>query len=94
MLPQMYKCNKQVLNIDAVRLAKDVALLTSSNGFFIGFNSINAYASVNHLHLHAYYTGNKVMSSREEQGEFSIPIQNVNVSFIITEISRLTILIQ
>lgn len=78
LLPQMYKCNKQVLNIDAVRLAIDVSLLTCSHGFFVGFNSINAYASVNHLHLHAYYLGNRVMSSRDVENSFPIPIQNVN----------------
>ena len=84
LLPQMYTCNKQVLNLNAVRLATDVSLLTNSNGLFIGFNSLGAYASVNHLHLHAYYCGNKLMTDRAGSNQFPLPIQNVKTADSLT----------
>ena len=41
----------------------------------MGFNSLNAYASVNHMHLHFYY----LMTSESLKPENPMPIQNVKV---------------
>jgi hypothetical protein len=40
-----------------------------------GFNSINAYASVNQLHLHAYY-----LDSKLKRKDRPLPIQNIHVN--------------
>ncbi|KAK3092332.1 hypothetical protein FSP39_001381, partial [Pinctada imbricata] len=45
----------QLLTEQSVQLALHCMLLSSHPGFRIGFNSLCAYASVNHLHFHAYY---------------------------------------
>lgn len=63
-----------MLNEDAIQLAVRLSLLSKSVHLIVGFNSINAYASVNHLHLHAYYMNNHI---REKK--FPFPIQNVMV---------------
>jgi hypothetical protein len=39
----------------SIETALELSLLSSSYGFFVGFNSLCALASVNHLHFHAYY---------------------------------------
>ncbi|XP_032824853.2 GDP-D-glucose phosphorylase 1 [Petromyzon marinus] len=45
----------QALTERAARLGLDALLLSSRRGLRVGFNSLCALASVNHLHLHAYY---------------------------------------
>ena len=68
-----------MLDVYAINLAIEVLLLSGSNDLFIGFNSLNAYASVNHLHLHAYYMANKVSASRAPN-LYAFPVQNIKVS--------------
>lgn len=45
----------QILTQFAIRTGLECMLLSSHRGFKVGFNSLCAFASVNHLHLHAYY---------------------------------------
>ncbi|XP_067681230.1 GDP-D-glucose phosphorylase 1-like [Haliotis asinina] len=54
-VPQVNRCYPQVLTETAVKVGLESMLLSSHRGFRIGFNSLCAYASVNHLHMHAYY---------------------------------------
>uniref|UniRef100_UPI00358E45E4 GDP-D-glucose phosphorylase 1-like n=1 Tax=Myxine glutinosa TaxID=7769 RepID=UPI00358E45E4 len=55
LLPQPGLLLPQALSVRAVRLALRTLLLSAHPGFRVGFNSLRAFASVNHLHLHAYY---------------------------------------
>lgn len=55
LLPSLYKCLPQILNEDALTLGICSVLLNGSVEQRCGFNSLCAYASVNHLHLHTYY---------------------------------------
>ncbi|CAL1276280.1 unnamed protein product [Larinioides sclopetarius] len=55
LIPCIDKFCPQVLNFNALRLAVETILISSDNYFRLGFNSLGAYASVNHLHFHAYY---------------------------------------
>ena len=76
-----YQFNKRfdfnkVLNQEAIELTTRLALLSKSLNIIFGFNSINAYASVNHLHLHVYYITSEIQDKR-----FPFPIQNVKVKF-------------
>ncbi|XP_064623665.1 GDP-D-glucose phosphorylase 1-like isoform X2 [Lineus longissimus] len=48
-------CTNQVLTEDAIRFGIETMLLSSSPAFRVAFNSLRAFASVNHLHLHAWY---------------------------------------
>ncbi|VDK75579.1 unnamed protein product [Litomosoides sigmodontis] len=52
LLPHMNRCIPQVLSEVAVRLATDTMLLASDSSFHVLFNSLLAFASINHLHLH------------------------------------------
>ncbi|XP_007906745.1 GDP-D-glucose phosphorylase 1 [Callorhinchus milii] len=45
----------QVLTPDLLRIALELVFLSSDPGFRVGFNSLGAFASVNHLHIHGYY---------------------------------------
>ncbi|XP_071041784.1 GDP-D-glucose phosphorylase 1 isoform X2 [Parasteatoda tepidariorum] len=45
----------QVLNINSLRLAVESLLISNDRYLRVGFNSLGAYASVNHLHFHLYY---------------------------------------
>ncbi|OQV20525.1 putative GDP-D-glucose phosphorylase 1 [Hypsibius exemplaris] len=55
LVPKLYACQPQVLTADSLRLALHALLLSGTWKLRVGFNSIGALASVNHLHLHAYY---------------------------------------
>ncbi|KAK6476916.1 GDP-D-glucose phosphorylase 1-like [Huso huso] len=54
-IPEPSLCLPQVLTRDVVRIGIESVLLSSHPGFRVGFNSLGAFASVNHLHLHGYY---------------------------------------
>lgn len=55
LVPDPLQCYPQVLTKFAVEVGIETVFLSSSPGFRVGFNSLGAFASVNHLHLHGYY---------------------------------------
>ncbi|GFR87957.1 GDP-D-glucose phosphorylase 1-like [Elysia marginata] len=55
LLPEMDLMRPQVLTERALEVAVETMLLSKHRGFRLGFNSLCAFASVNHLHFHAYY---------------------------------------
>lgn len=55
LVPNCKENLNQVATLDSIRKAIDTLLLSNSNNFIVGFNSLCALASVNHLHFHAYY---------------------------------------
>lgn len=71
-VPSLHSNLNQVLTLDSIKLALDFMILSNSFNFIIGFNTTQAYASVNHLHLHMYY-----LNVHNEDSEFPFPIQNV-----------------
>lgn len=70
-----------MLNEYAINLAIEILKLTKSKEILIGFNSLNAFASVNHLHLHLYYLDHNQVIKQRIKNEVtylrSLPIQNV-----------------
>ncbi|XP_070686365.1 GDP-D-glucose phosphorylase 1 [Pempheris klunzingeri] len=54
-VPDPSRCFPQVLTSFAIQVGIESVLLSSDPGFRVGFNSLGAFASVNHLHLHGYY---------------------------------------
>ncbi|CAK6972612.1 GDP-D-glucose phosphorylase 1 [Scomber scombrus] len=54
-VPEPTRCFPQVLTTFSIQVGIESVLLSSDPGFRMGFNSLGAFASVNHLHLHGYY---------------------------------------
>ncbi|XP_038560970.1 GDP-D-glucose phosphorylase 1 [Micropterus salmoides] len=54
-VPDPSRCFPQVLTRFAIQAGIESVLLSADAGFRVGFNSLGAFASVNHLHLHGYY---------------------------------------
>ncbi|XP_049929112.1 GDP-D-glucose phosphorylase 1 isoform X1 [Epinephelus moara] len=54
-VPDPSRCFPQVVTRFALQGGIESVLLSSDPGFRVGFNSLGAFASVNHLHLHGYY---------------------------------------
>ncbi|XP_033824052.1 GDP-D-glucose phosphorylase 1-like [Periophthalmus magnuspinnatus] len=54
-VPDPLQCYPQVLTKFAIAVGIESVFLSSDPGFRVGFNSLGAFASVNHLHLHGYY---------------------------------------
>ncbi|KAG7238140.1 hypothetical protein INR49_030202 [Caranx melampygus] len=54
-VPSPSRCLPQILNRFTIQVGIESVLLSSDPGFRVGFNSLGAFASVNHLHLHGYY---------------------------------------
>jgi len=55
LVPQIYQQNPQVLTYTALKMAVETLLLCGHRGARLGFNSLFALSSVNHLHFHMYY---------------------------------------
>ncbi|XP_073974004.1 GDP-D-glucose phosphorylase 1 isoform X2 [Rhodnius prolixus] len=55
LLPALFEKLPQILTFGSIEFAICTLLSNHNPAFRIGFNSLCAYASVNHLHLHAYY---------------------------------------
>lgn len=55
LVPDPTLCLPQVLTKFAIQAGIESLFLSSDPGFRVGFNSLGALASVNHLHLHGYY---------------------------------------
>ena len=53
-----FKKNPQVLTLYSIRLAIRTVLLSGVKNLKAAFNSLCAFASVNHLHWHLYYLQN------------------------------------
>jgi len=61
LVPQVEGCYQQVMTEHALILALETMLLSKSLDTKLAFNSLCAYASVNHLHWHFYYQANKLI---------------------------------
>lgn len=59
-VPDPLLCFPQVLTQFAIQSSIESVLLSSDPGFRVGFNSLGAFASVNHLHLHGYYLNHEL----------------------------------
>ncbi|NXC23394.1 GDPP1 phosphorylase, partial [Corythaeola cristata] len=57
LLPEPARALPQALTAPLLRGGLEAALLSAHPGFRVGFNSLGGCASVNHLHLHAFYLG-------------------------------------
>ncbi|KFM76272.1 hypothetical protein X975_20518, partial [Stegodyphus mimosarum] len=55
LVPGIENCYPQVLTLNGLRLAIEMMMISYNPSLKIGFNSLGAYASVNHLHFHVYY---------------------------------------
>ncbi|XP_030630702.1 GDP-D-glucose phosphorylase 1 [Chanos chanos] len=55
LVPEPARCLPQVLTPFAIQTGIETVFLSANPGFRVGFNSLGAFASVNHLHLHGYY---------------------------------------
>ncbi|KAM8804352.1 GDP-D-glucose phosphorylase 1 [Eudromia elegans] len=55
LLPEPALRLPQLLTAELLRAGLDAVLLSAHPGFRVGFNSLGAFASVNHLHLHGFY---------------------------------------
>lgn len=55
MVPQLHDCLPQVFTEHALFNAITLIALSGNKSFRMGFNSLGAQASVNHLHMHMYY---------------------------------------
>lgn len=56
LIPSVLSCLPQVLTEEALVLALETSMLSNHRGFHVGFNSLCAHASVNHLHFHTWYS--------------------------------------
>ncbi|KAL8622892.1 hypothetical protein ACOMHN_027013 [Nucella lapillus] len=55
LVPQIDTCMPQIVTEMSLRVALEMLLLSNHRGYRLSFNSLCAFASVNHLHYHAFY---------------------------------------
>ncbi|XP_063233606.1 GDP-D-glucose phosphorylase 1, partial [Bacillus rossius redtenbacheri] len=73
LLPRLHRCLPQVATLESLELALGVMLLSSSPALRVGFNSLLAHASVNHLHFHIYFLETPMLLESIEVQHFSGP---------------------
>lgn len=61
LLPEPTLHLPQVLTPELLRVGLEAVLLSAHPGFRVGFNSLGASASVNHLHLHGFYLAHPLL---------------------------------
>ncbi|NXK57064.1 GDPP1 phosphorylase, partial [Chauna torquata] len=61
LLPEPALGLPQALTPQLLRFGLEALLLSAHPGFRVGFNSLGASASVNHLHLHGFYLGHPLL---------------------------------
>ncbi|KAM6125421.1 GDP-D-glucose phosphorylase 1 [Phoenicopterus ruber ruber] len=61
LLPEPARRLPQALTAPLLRGGLEAALLSAHPGFRVGFNGLGGCASVNHLHLHAFYLGRPLL---------------------------------
>ncbi|CAG7833865.1 unnamed protein product [Allacma fusca] len=66
LVPFINSNHPQLITREGLRLALELLLLSRSRDFRVGFNSLCAYASVNHCHFHAYYLQHRLYLERTE----------------------------
>lgn len=59
-VPDPSLCLPQILTKSAVETGIESVFLSSDPGFRVAFNSLGAFASINHLHLHGYYLNHEL----------------------------------
>ncbi|XP_078361050.1 GDP-D-glucose phosphorylase 1-like isoform X3 [Oculina patagonica] len=74
LVPSVKSCLPQVLTEKALLLALETSMLSNHRGFHVGFNSLCAHASVNHLHFHTWYSEHP---SYLETAEVNLVCENV-----------------
>ncbi|XP_063366217.1 GDP-D-glucose phosphorylase 1 [Cydia amplana] len=76
--PSVNKCLPQVVTEDSIRLALDVKFLAQDRDLKIGFNSLCAFASVNHLHYHLMYEQNTLHVATDKCTHLTGPLYIIN----------------
>ena len=77
-IPEPEKNHVQLLNGETIETAIELMMQSNQIGFKILFNSVCACASVNHLHLHQYYT------------DYRIPAEDIECEPIMSIASKVT----
>ncbi|XP_071493903.1 GDP-D-glucose phosphorylase 1-like [Diadema antillarum] len=60
LVPRPELCQPQIATLEMIQIGVETLLLSSSRSYRIGYNSLCAFASVNHLHMHAYYVDHRL----------------------------------
>lgn len=60
LIPYINSCLPQCITEQGLQLALEIILLSQNVSLRAGFNSLGAYASVNHFHFHIYYLSSKL----------------------------------
>ncbi|GFQ08831.1 gdp-l-galactose phosphorylase 2 [Phtheirospermum japonicum] len=55
LIPRVLDCLPQQIDVDSLSLAHHLAKEASDPFFRVGYNSLGAFATINHLHFQAYY---------------------------------------
>jgi GDP-D-glucose phosphorylase len=92
LVPFIHSNHPQLITRQGLRLALELLLLSRSRDFRVGFNSLCAYASVNHCHFHAYYLQHRLYLESAELKLLSGPCMEIcdypapGFVFVLTEL--------
>lgn len=71
LVPNINQFLPQILTHESVQLALETVLLSHNPALRLGFNSLGAYASVNHQHFHMYYLHHRLYLENADVQHFA-----------------------
>ncbi|KAJ8044840.1 GDP-D-glucose phosphorylase 1 [Holothuria leucospilota] len=77
LVPNIDDCLPQVLTKEAVQVGIEMTLLSAKRSLLVGWNSLCASASVNHLHFHAYHLDYPLRIQTEPTSQLSGPCHEI-----------------
>ena len=80
LVPHASRRHAQVLDRETIDLALDFAASSADPTFRVAFNSMGGWATVNHLHLQAYYIDASLLTAAEVDTAF--PVERESLKYV------------
>ncbi|XP_047974986.1 GDP-L-galactose phosphorylase 2-like [Salvia hispanica] len=83
LIPRIFECLPQRIDRESFLLALHMAEEAGNPYFRVGYNSLGAFATINHLHFQAYYLATPFPIERAPSKKITITSGGVKISYIL-----------
>lgn len=83
LIPRIFECLPQRIDRESFLLALYMAVEAGNPYFRLGYNSLGAFATINHLHFQAYYLATPFPVERAPSKKITTTSSGVKISYIL-----------
>ncbi|EYU27365.1 hypothetical protein ABFS82_13G165800 [Erythranthe guttata] len=83
LIPRIFECLPQRIDRESFLLALHMAVEAGNPYFRLGYNSLGAFATINHLHFQAYYLATPFPIERAPSKKITTTSNGVEISYIL-----------